>query len=211
MSVALSDRRAFMGGVSLVIAGTIITVMLLQYLAAIDETGFTRSRLWWEMALNLQILAAGLMWFCYTDRIEDSRGRVRFLNRIRLWFGMYGVLLPAVISVIGIINGWFEERPSNVFLIVFALAMYSVWQVGVVVDWFIRRSVYRNAVKAEATTSKPPSAVSRLVLYLPIIILVFVLIFCWVNDDAWWVLAIPVFVYLQGSMPFFMRAFGKPV
>lgn len=207
--MSLTDRRALMGGLSLVISGAVITVMLLQYLAGVGETGFSRSRLWWEVAMNLQLLAAGLMWFCYADRIDDSRGQVRSLNWLRLGFGMYGVLLPGLIAIVGAVNDWFLERPGDGFLILFALAMYSVWQIGVLIDWFVRRRIYKEKSNDRQVSSKPPSLVSRVVLYLPIILLVVITIFCWVNDDAWWVLAIPIFVYMQGSMPFFIRAFGK--
>lgn len=205
---SLDDNRAFMGGLALLMSGLVTTVMLLQYLNAGPSAGFSRSRLWWEVALNVEVLAAGLMWFCYTDRIEDSGGAIRTLNRVRLWFGMYGVLLPAMIVLAGIWNDWFEIRPDSVSIIVFAIAMYAVWQLGVIIDWAFRRGTYKEQFAVDHDDPSHTGNFRHVLYYLPILSLLFIVALCWMNNDAWWILAVPALVYVQSSVPYFVRAFG---
>lgn len=101
-----------MGGVALIIAGAILTSMFQLYLAGeYTGEGIVRSRWWWEIVLNLQILSLALMWFCYVDRISDNVGFKKNLMRLRLAFSLFFVLLPIWLALISASLNWFVVRP----------------------------------------------------------------------------------------------------
>lgn len=195
------DLRALWGAAALVITGFILADMLSHYLMAINgQSALTRSRLWWEIVLNLQILSAAMVWFCYSDRIDGSRGRIRLLQNIRRWFAIATVLLPSILGVIGIQQNWFVEQPSTTYVWTFACLVLFVWLGGLVVHHMVQRRRRNKPKKA--------SLKYRVLFLLPAITLTMVILLDAPTGGQTWLLAIPVLTYLQGAIPFITKAFG---
>ena len=198
---ALVDHRAMLGAIALVLTGFILADMLLHYLEALNgESALTGSRLWWEIVLNLQILSAAMVWFCYSDRIDGSEGRIRRLQMVRRWFAVFTVLLPSILGVIGIRQNWFIEQPSTTYVWTFACLVLFVWLGGLAVHHMVQR---RRKNKPE-----PATLTYRALFLLPATALAIVILLDAPTGGQTWLLAIPVLTYLQGAMPFITKAFG---
>lgn len=197
----LADPRALLGAIALNITGAILAVMLFQYLGAAEgERVLSRSRLVWEIILNLQILSAALIWFCYSDRIEGSSGQMKWLQHARRWFAMFTVLLPSGLGLLGIQQNWFVEQPSEAAIRLFAYIVLAYWLLGIWLHFLVqnrRRTVVRRA-----------NLRYRLMFLAPSLLLALTIAVDAPRGGQIWLLAIPVLTYLQGSMPFVSKAFG---
>lgn len=197
----LMDHRALMGAIALNITGVILAFMLFQYLQATDGArALSRSRLVWELILNLQILSAALIWFCYSDRIESSSRPIRLLQQARRWFAMITVLLPTGLGLLGIQQNWFLEQPSAATVRLFALVVLAYWLIGIWLHFLVQRR--RRTRRGRASLRY------RVFFLLPSISLVLIALVDAPSGGQLWLLAIPVLTYLQGSMPFLTKAFG---
>lgn len=195
------DHRALMGAIALVITGVILADMLWHYLMAVaGESALTGSRLWWEIVLNLQILSAAMVWFCYSDRIEGSEGRIRRLQIVRRWFAIITVLLPSMLGAVGIQQNWFVDHPPDSFVWAFAFVVLLFWLSGVLVHALVQRNRRNRPPKA--------SPVYRILFFLPVLLLLTITLLDAPYGGQTWLLAIPVLTYLQGAMPFISKAFG---
>lgn len=197
----LVDNRSLLGAIALNITGWILAFMLYQYLETpAGTTGLSRSRLVWEIILNLQILSAAFIWFCYSDRIEGSKGQIRQLQIARLWFAMITVLQPTFLGLLGIQQNWFIEPPSTESVQLFAVVVLTYWLLGVWLNSLVHR---------KRRTKLPPASLLYRVLFLsPTLTLFVVTAIDLPLGGQVWLLAIPVLTYLQGSMPYITRAFG---
>lgn len=197
----IQDHRSLLGAISLLVTGGILASMLSVYLDAIaDGPGLPRSRLWWELVLNLQILSAALMWFCYSDRIDNTSGTLRRLQRVRRLFGMITVLVPTAFGVFGIFESWYTFRPQPQTVTFLAILVLLFWLSGLWVHMLVQRR--------RRTPPKPRSPWYRIVSLTPVIILALVFLVDYPSGGQTWLLAIPVLTYLQGAVPFIVRAFG---
>lgn len=197
----LLDNRALMGAIALNITGVILAFMLFQYLQATDGArALSRSRLVWELIMNLQILSAALIWFCYSDRIEGSNRRIRWLQHARRWFAMITVLLPTGLGLLGIQQNWFVEQPSAATVRLFAFVVLAYWLLGIWLHFLVQR---RRRTRQERAGLK-----YRVLFLLPSISLALITLVDAPSGGQFWLLAIPVLTYLQGSMPFVTKAFG---
>lgn len=197
----LVDNRALMGAIALNITGVILAFMLFQYLQATDGArALSRSRLVWELILNLQILSAALIWFCYSDRIESSHRPIRWLQQARRWFAMITVLLPTGLGLLGIQQNWFLQQPSAATVRLFALVVLAYWLIGIWLHFLVQRR--RRTQRGRASFRY------RVFFLLPAIVLILIALVDVPLGGQLWLLAIPVLTYLQGSMPFLTKAFG---
>ena len=197
----LVDNRALLGALALNITGVILAFMLYQYLGAVEGSRtLTRSRLVWEVVLNLQILSAALIWFCYSDRIDGSVGAMKLLQRLRLWFALVTVLLPSILGLLGIQQNWFEEQPTAAEVRLFAYIVLAYWLLGV---WLNARVRIKRSSMVRTVGWQ-----YRLLFLSPAILLAIVFAVDILRGGQIWLLAIPVLTYLQGSMPFITKAFG---
>lgn len=195
------DHRALLGAIALIITGVILADMLWHYLQAINgESALTASRLWWELVLNLQILSAAMVWFCYSDRIDGSVGRIRRLQIVRRWFAIITVLLPSLLGAAGIQQNWFVDHPPSSFVWAFACAVMLFWLSGVAVHALVQRN-RRNKPRQAST-------LYRILFFIPTLALVSVTLLDAPFGGQTWLLAIPVLTYLQGAMPFITKTFG---
>lgn len=197
----LVDNRALLGAIALNITGVILTFMLFQYLEASEGARtLSRSRLVWELVLNLQILSAALIWFCYSDRIDGSVGGMKVLQRLRLWFALVTVLLPTLLGLLGIQQNWFEEQPTAGEVRLFAYIVLTYWLLGV---WLNARVRVRRSTQIRKVGWR-----YRLGFLSPALLLALTTAVDLPMGGQIWLLAIPLFTYLQGSMPFITKAFG---
>ncbi len=198
---SLVDRRSLLGAIALIITGFILSDMLLQYLAAASSSGaLSRSRLWWEIVLNLQVLSAAMVWFCYSDRIDGSEGRIKKLQIVRRWFAIITVLLPSMLGLLGIQQNWFVEQPPTSYVWTFACLVMLFWLAGLLVHYMVQRT--------RTNKPKPASFIYRLLFLLPAISLVIITLLDAPFGGQIWLLAIPILIYIQGAMPFITKAFG---
>lgn len=195
------DRRAGMAAIALLITGVIISLMVEQYLTAQQQAAaFTRSRLWWEIVLNLQLLSAAMMWFSYNDRIGEASGDARGWLIFRQWLGVTSVLMPSFIALIGIFHNWLEVKPRGDIVVGFAAMTLMVWGSAVAL---------RRIVESRAGNFVPKwSAAYHLMYFAPILSLLLLGAFCLAMGDVYWIVAAPFLLYLQGAMPFVLRVFG---
>lgn len=197
----LVDNRALLGAIALNITGVILTFMLYQYLEASEGARtLTRSRLVWELVLNLQILSAALIWFCYSDRIDGSVGAMKVLQRLRLWFAIVTVLLPTLLGLLGIQQNWFEVQPTADEIRLFAYVVLTYWLLGV---WLNARVRVRRSTQVRKVGWR-----YRMAFLSPAVLLALVTLVDLPSGGQVWLLAIPLLTYLQGSMPFITKAFG---
>ncbi len=198
---SLVDHRALLGAIALVITGFILTDMLSMYLDATSgSAALSRSRLWWEIVLNLQIFSAALMWFCYSDRIDGSDGRIKTLQIVRRWFAIITVLLPSMLGLVGIQQNWFTEQPPTSYVWTFACLVMLFWLAGLLVHQMVQHR--RRSKRPRA------SFVYRVLFLLPAISLIIVILLDALFGGQTWLLAIPILIYTQGAMPFITKAFG---
>lgn len=196
----LVDFRALLGAIALNITGAILGFLIYEYMnSTSDEQTFTRSRLAWEIILNLQILSFALMWFCYSDRIEVARGRKRTLQRVRRWFSLTTVLLPAWLGLLGIQQNWFQIRPSDSMLIAISVFVFSYWVVGIIVN-----AIVAHRMRQKGSAASP---IKTILMALPLGSLLVIAGVSHLVENSVWLCLIPILVYLQGSMPYLYKAF----
>ncbi len=200
-SIQLRDSKALMGAVALNITGGILAFMLFQYLGATEgERVMNRSRFVWEIILNLQILSAAMIWFCYSDRISGSQGQIQILQRFRLGFALLTVLVPTGFGALGIQQNWFVEQPSAATIQLFACVVFVYWLLGIWLHFLVQKR--RQTSHSQATKKY------RILFFLPAFTLLVITTIDAPGGGKIWLLAIPVLTYLQGSMPFISKAFG---
>lgn len=194
----LNDGRAIFGAVAIIMTGILLALMLHHYLHE-ARGALTRSRLWWEVALNIQILSVAMMWFCYSDRIENSSTPVKRLQIIRLCFAIVTVLLPTFFGIAGIVFNWFEYQPSATFLSLFCAGVFIYWILGLLLHLRVQKK-RKNPLKRASTGY-------YLALCMPLILLVLITAVDAPMGGNAWLYAIPILAYTQGAMPFIVKAF----
>ncbi len=198
----VTDGRALMAAMALMITGTIVAMMVHHYVASpAPDNAITRSRLWWEIVLNLQLLSVGMIWFCYSDRIGDASGRVKGLQILLCAFAIVSVLMPSILGAISAANNWFEIRPNpSTFTSFFAFGV-GFWLVTLVVQIILLR--LRNKY------SKRDPIRRGIRFYTPAIILGVILLIDAPGGGTRWLVMTPVLLYLQGALPYLMKAFRQ--
>jgi len=195
------NSRSVMAVLSRVIAGVILSLMFQQYFSSQgDGSAFVTSRLWWEIALNFQLLSAGMMWFSYQDRIDPTPGPLRRLLLTKCWLAILAVLTPFAIGFVAVLNNWFVTKPApSVILLVIGLAV-----VHLTVSLFVYGKIkfYRKRVKNVFTTGQ------RIAFFAPGMALVLLAVIDGFGSGTTWIIAAPMFVFLQGSMPYIMEIVG---
>lgn len=190
-----------MAAIALMITGVIVASMVDHYVSAANEataTAVTRSRLWWEIVLNLQILSVGMIWFCYSDRIGDSRGAARRLHIALCSFAIVSALMPSFLGAVSAANNWFEIRPNPTSFVGFFIFGVSFWLLTLLSQILLgmarsklKRSAYRHWGVA---------------FYTPAIALGVLALLDAPGGGTLWLVMTPVLLYLQGALPYLMKA-----
>ncbi|MEX0298560.1 MAG: hypothetical protein AB3N28_05790, partial [Kordiimonas sp.] len=121
--MCFKERRALFGATALMLTGTVLSIMSYHYFTGeFSEEGVARSRTWWEIVVNGQVLALAFMWFSFSDHFQTEDTKKLRLFRIRMTLGLLAVSVPAGILICAAIFGWFEHKAPlsvvhNIFVI----------------------------------------------------------------------------------------------
>lgn len=193
-----------MVGMAFLATGVIVAMMVDYYVSSpASETAITRSRLWWEIVMNLQILSVALIWFCYTDRIGDAKGTKKRLHILMCCFAMLSVLMPSVLGAVSAANNWFEIRPGPNSFIGFFVFGVAFWCASIVAQFILLRLRVRYAGKSMRRRS--------IWFYSPAMVLTVFVAFDGPSGGHLWLVMTPILLYLQGAMPFFQKAFSAAI
>ena len=204
----IRDGRALMGAVAFFSTGFILSSMFSLFIeAGTTGDGVIRSRWWWEIVLNMQILAAVLVWLCYSDRIRTSEGLKRSVMQFRLMVGILIVLVPTWIGLVSVSFNWFIVRPPDYVLDWIVSGGAGLWLFALLMPRFFRWGRLPKGRK------KPPigSLIQPSTIWwvLPF----FAALALWLHQantggKLHYVYAPPL-LYLQAALPFFRRGFFK--
>ena len=192
---------------SLMVAGALVTTGIIManmvYLYMSDGAivgGVPRSRLWWEIVLNFQILSVGFVWFAYSDIIGMTEAKRKYVYILQCCFVCLSLLMPSFVGAIAVWNNWFETRPpESAFWVVVAAGILN-WAVGLILQHLHWRRSTKN--KAGNTVTLPLSQ------FLPLLVLAVVLVVDVLTDGNLWWIAMPFLLYLQSAMAFILDGFG---
>lgn len=197
-----------MGALALLIVGVIMAFKVgFFFVPEIFGAGVLTSRWWWEIVLNLQILCLAFMWFCHHDRMQQSEGRWRLRAVSNFIVGTISVAYPVILLIIGAYLDWFQVAPSEGSVIGLMLTGIALWGVGVFVMPFITTmivgqrhigvaaDVLRFSPKAWATTFWPAFVVAGLLIVEA------------VRDSVTLYMFVPVFMYIQGALPYLKKTY----
>ncbi|MBL4640038.1 MAG: hypothetical protein JKY57_05860 [Kordiimonadaceae bacterium] len=205
--MSIRDSRAIFGAVAFLLTGAILSSMVYQYLAG-EYTGaaIVRSRSWWEVVMNLQILSIAFVWFCYADRLQKREGKYKAVVMVRLFFGLLAVSVPLLIAVLSAFMGWFEVRPPAHIVDLILCVMVGFWAISTIIPRVVAVRAHDGLVNFQAYWNyfRPKSLFS----ISPMIMAGLVLLTDFVFGVENYYLAFPVLFYAQSAMPFFMRGFG---
>lgn len=195
----LADGRSLMAGTAFLITGVIVALMVDNYVnTPAGSNAVTRSRLWWEIVLNLQILSAGMVWYCYVDRISDAEGAVRRSYILLCFYSILAVLMPSFLGAMSAANNWFEIRPSTESFIGFFVFGVIFWFVSML----SQQLLYLFKRRRGATHARK----SRVRDFLPAMALVVVIAIDAPRGGNLWLVMTPVLLYIQGGLPYLRRA-----
>ena len=198
----ITDGRALMAGIAMLIAGVITAQIVEQFVySEATEPALTRSRLWWEIVLNLQILSLGMIWFCYSDRIADATGRLKHMQMLMCGLTMLSALMPTILAGVSAANNWFSIRPGLQSFIGFFLFGVAFWFASLIAQVLLLRLRARMAGKP--TKSRP------MWFYAPAAALAVISLIDAPLGGRLWLVMTPILLYLQGAMPYLVHAFRQ--
>ena len=195
-----------MGGTALIITGVILTSMLRFYFAGeYTGQGVVRARWWWEIVINLQILSAALMWFCYVDRVAGATGAMKRIMRLRMAFGLSVVLLPIWMALLSAYLNWFVVRPPIEIIDLMMCGMLAFWALSVFLPRFlIMKSKLASNPKVTFFSLMKPNAWYSLT---PVYVLVGIWSIGMIEDSVIHYHYAPLMLYFQAAVPYIERGF----
>lgn len=195
----IAKPRALMVAAALTMSGIIISLMVRQYLttSGVDDA-LIRSRLWWEVVLNLQILSAGTIWFAFSDAIGMSEGSRRRWYIAQCSFTIISVLLPTFLGTVAAFNNWFEVRPDGVVYWTFLALGLLHWLSGLLLRYLMGVRHKRQAFARFSPLE-----------FLPVLALIVCALLDTVNGGTTWLMLTPFLLYLQGSIPYLKRGLAR--
>ncbi len=197
----LRDPRALLTAIALMTTGVIVAQMVAQYVTTTEiDQGFIRSRLWWELVLNLQLLSIGMIWFSYSDRISDSSGPVRRVHIINCGFVSLSAIMPTTLGVISAGSGWFQIRPGQDVFIGFFLFGVLFWFIGLLLQSLLIH--YKGKAKKQRLQRR------GIGFFTPSLALGVVALIDGPGGGTLWLILTPIMLYLQGALPYFLKAFA---
>lgn len=191
-----------MAAIALLITGT-ITAEIVDRFVYQEVTGalLTRSRLWWEIVLNLQILSVGMIWFCYSDRIADATGKLKRMHVVLCGITIVAALLPSMLAAASAANNWFYVRPN--------LPSFIGFFVFGTVFWFFSLLMQIVLVRIRARLSGVQPKRTVMWHYTPALLLAVIVAVDAPLGGRVWLVATPALLYLQGAMPYLVHAIGR--
>lgn len=204
----VKDSKALFGASALIFTGVVLSIMTYQYFAGqFTHEAVGHSRSWWEVAMNAQVLALASMWFCYSDAVRQSDRRKANLMRVRMAFGMTGVMVPFFITVLSVSKGWFVERaPLSVVDAIFA-GMLIFWSVSTVGPRLLAmRSKNMPVTIATLWRSVKPKSVFHIG---PLLLAMSLLGVDSMAQTHLFYIWVPVLLYMQSAVPYCVRGLGR--
>lgn len=207
MTIAIVDRRALAGGLSVLTVGIYLSTLLgFYFLPGGQGFKLLQARWFWELTFYLQIFCYVLMWLSHARRITRANGWRRRRAIWRLLVGLMGVSLPAVSIGICIANDWFIAPPPQKAFVFFGSIYFICW---LVIDYLLpllygylrkdRRIVYlspnRRGVGAE------------LVSVSPLMLLVLIAVFELMGGGYMHIVLWPFLTFLHRAISYFYAAF----
>lgn len=198
-------NRAILGAIALIVVGVVVSMMSSNYVLRDEaEFGLIRSRWWWELVLNSQILCAAFIWFTHIDKVKAAQGARFWARLLQMLAGLVAVLLPVWVAIIAAMAGWFEERPSMKSVDLLITAVLAAWAVAVLILW---------AVNGRASGTIRPTRVFkrfgrwRVLGFLPSILALLLVVVESRRGGVMHYMYGPFLLYLQGAMPYLARSF----
>lgn len=199
----LHDGRALLSAIALMITAVIFAQMVAQYVTTTEvDQALIRSRLWWEIVLNLQLLSVGMIWFSYSDRIGETTGAVRRLYIVNCVFASLSAVMPLILGALSAGYNWFEIRPSYRVFVGFFIFGISFWLIGLLLHQLLART--------KKNTRKKRTLWFTICFYAPSILLGLTVLFDAPSGGTLWLILTPIMLYLQGAMPYLLKAFRPP-
>jgi hypothetical protein len=130
VKIKVSSDRAILTAIAMLITGSILSSMSMSFLDSMRDAGLSRSRLWWEIVLNLQILCGALVWFSFVERLKTATGTRYYVRCLQFFVALVATLLPVEIGLAGAALGWFENKPDLVDLNWLILICLIMWGMG---------------------------------------------------------------------------------
>jgi len=197
-----------MGGTALILVGAILTSMLQFYFAdGYPAQGIVRSRWWWEIVLNIQILAVAFMWFCYVDRVADATGVRKRVMRLQMYFGLAVVLVPLWMALLSAYLNWFVVRPPIEIIDLFMCGLLGVW--GLIA--LLPRLMILNSKSSQYQGVTLLSLLKPRAWYLltPLYVLIAIWVVWAIADNIIHYQYTPLLLYIQAAVPYFERGLGR--
>lgn len=199
----IRDGRALLAAAALLITGAITSEIVDRYVyQEVSGALLTRSRLWWEVVLNLQILSVGMIWFCYSDRIADATGGLKRMHILMCGVTIVAALQPSLLAAVSAANNWFYVRPSLQSFIGFFVFGTAFWFASLLIQIVLVR------LRARLAGRKPRRRPKW--YYAPALLLAAITAVDAPLGGRIWLVATPALLYLQGAMPYLMHAFRRP-
>ncbi len=205
--MCFKERRALFGATALMLTGTILSIMSYHYFTGgFSEEGVARSRTWWEIFLNGQVLALAFMWFNFSDHFQTEEVKKIHLFRIRVTLAFLAVSVPAGILLSAAVLGWFEHKaPVSEVHNIFVVSI-GFWLVAIIINLLATvYSRYGSLSPRSLIQSINPVSVW---LSFPLIAVCGLIAFDYFFDTACWYYFVPVLCYTQAAIPFFERGLG---
>lgn len=204
VKIKVSSDRAILTAIAMLITGSILSSMSMSFLDSMRDAGLSRSRLWWEIVLNLQILCGALVWFSFIERIKAATGARYYVRCLQFLVALVATLLPVEIGLAGAALGWFENKPDLVDLNWMILICLVMWGIGMSVPIIAQRL-------AEGRWRLPPFftglSLPRLLLRLsPLFAVITLVIVEEYRGGEMHYYYGPFLLYLQGALSYLLRA-----
>lgn len=193
--------RPILAAVSLLISGLITSLMMQQFAELAGGQGvLPRSRLWWELVLNVQILCIGMMWFYYSDRVPETSGPRRRYFLVRSSLSVFTVSIPGVIAGVAAFNNWFEFRPEPSVLFAFSSLLICYWAAGLF--------LHGQIIVTHTPKGLRPEVRVRWWFFVPFLLLLLVMLCDALFDGINWVVLTPALLSIQAATPYLLKAFN---
>ncbi|UTW60103.1 hypothetical protein KFE96_07275 [Kordiimonas sp. SCSIO 12603] len=200
MGIKRHSDRGLLGAFGLLLTGVIVSYLVFQYFDFDGEAAPTtlRSRLQWELILNLQILSLACVWFFFVDYLEGFKGFRRQAMKLRIYLGYIMVLMPLWIVLTAVANNWFVVRATQTEIhILIVVVIFVRLGFGLAIRYY---NVL--AEKANEPADKPVEFKDNYFDYVLYLGGSAFLVWCVYVDGYWHYVVLPFLFYLKASVAY---------
>ena len=210
LATKLQDARALWGGIAFLTTGVVLSVMCgLYFYSSATGENYLKSRMFWEIVLNLQVLCISLIWFAYDERIENAQGRWRVRMIVNLVFAIIVNLGPLGFFFYTTYKTWYSNFPSEATIIGIVHAIVLGWLFfELLVQGGFRLITGTILMRSGGETSWTGSRIFGNMW--PVMVMVLVLVAAELTGEKLFYVVAPIFGYMKGALDFFNRAYRPP-